>query len=177
MQPSLIKSNKKYYTYVLSHLGIFDFFDFFIKFDHDLITKLKEKPNLQPFPLKTMITNNKYFFFGCEKFNDAYYVSTNLYKVFLLYILEQCEKCKYTFLPINLYKINESFSSYGAFNIGWLGFYSMLNIRYFSEKYISSPYGLYENRWGDQQFFIPTLFGFNFNDYSFFCKNTFLCTY
>ena len=75
-----------YYTYVLSHLGIYDFFDFFIKFDHDLITKLKNKPNLQPFPLKTMITNNKYFFFGCEKFNDAYFVSTNLYKVFLLYI-------------------------------------------------------------------------------------------
>ena len=166
-----------YYAYVLSHLGIFDFFDFFIKFDPDLITRLKNKPNLQPFPLKKMIKNNQYFFFGCEKFNDSYFVSTNLYKVFFLYLLEQSEKCKYTFLPTNLYKYNESLCSFGVFNIGWLGFYSMLNIRYFSEKYISSPDGLYENRWGDQQFFIPTLFGFNFYNYSYFSKNTFLCSY
>ena len=166
-----------YYTYVLSHLSIYDFFDFFIKFDYDQIKNLKSKPNLEPFPLKKMIRKKKYFFFGCELFYDEYFVSTNLYKLFLLYILEQNEKCKYTYLPINLYKIPESICSPGAINIGWLGFYSMLNIKYFSESYISFQPGLYENRWGDQQFFIPTLFGFNFNQYSYFSRKTFLCSY
>lgn len=166
-----------YYAYILSHLGIFDFFDFFVKFDHDLIKRLKKKPTFQPFPLKKMIMNNKYFFFGCKLTNDAHFVSTNLYKTFFLYILRQKEKCNYAKLPLNLYKYGETISSPGAVNIGWLGFYSMLNIRYFSEQYISSPYGLYINRWGDQQFFIPTLFGFNFSRFSYFTKNTNLCSW
>ena len=80
-----------YYAYILSHLGIFDFFDFFVKFDHDLIKRLKKKPKFQPFPLKKMIMNNKYFFFGCKLKNDAHFVSTNLYKTFFLYILRQKE--------------------------------------------------------------------------------------
>ena len=84
---------------------------------------------------------------------------------------------KYSILPKNLYKYEESIISPGAVNICWLGFYSMLNIRYFSEEYISAPYGLYKNRWGDQQFFIPTLFGYGFSNFSYFNKNTYLCTW
>jgi len=166
-----------YYTYAPSHLGIFDFFDFFIKFDHDLIKDLKRRPNLEPFPLKKMIKNNNYFFFSCQFRNDAHFVTTNLYKVFLNFILRQQDKCKYAVLPINLYKYDEKISSVGAVNICWLGFYSMLEIRHFSEEYLSSSFGLYQNRWGDQQFFIPTLYGFNFKKFSYFNKNTFLCSW
>lgn len=77
-----------YYAYVPSHLGIFDFFDFFMKFDHDLILKLKNNIQFEPFPLKKMITNNKYFFFGCKFIHDAHFVITNLYKTFFLFLLK-----------------------------------------------------------------------------------------
>ena len=166
-----------FYGYAPSHIGLFDFFDFFIKFDHDLIKKLKNKPKLEPFPLKKMIKNNKYFFFGCKLKYDSYFVTTNLHKTFFSFVLKQNDKCNYSILPKNLYKYEESIISPGAVNICWLGFYSMLNIRYFSEEYISAPYGLYKNRWGDQQFFIPTLFGYGFSNFSYFNKNTYLCTW
>ncbi len=90
-----------------------------------------------------------------------------------MFILKQKEKCKFTVLPINLYKYQESINSPGALTICWLGFYSMLNIRYLSEEYLSAPDGLYKNRWGDQQFFIPTLYGFNFKKYSYLTTNTY----
>jgi hypothetical protein len=48
-----------YYAYAPSHIGLFDFFDFFLKFDHDLLRSIHKKPNLEPFPLKKMIKNNK----------------------------------------------------------------------------------------------------------------------
>lgn len=166
-----------YYAYAPSHMGIFDFFDFFLKFDHDLLKHLDKRPNLEPFPLKKMIRNNNYFFFSCQFGYDVHYVTTNLYKVFLTFVLRQQDKCKFTVLPINLYKYNESLNSAGAVNICWLGFYSMLEIRLFSEEYLSASFGLYQNRWGDQQFFIPTLYGFNFKDYSYFNKNTYLCSW
>ena len=166
-----------YYTYAPSHLGIFDFFDFFLKFDFDLIKNLSRRPNHKPFPLKEMIKNNKYFFFSCQFKYDSNFVTTNLYKVFLTFILRQQDKCKYTVLPVNLYKYNERISAVGAVNICWLGFYSMLEIRLFSEEYLSASFGLYQNRWGDQQFFIPTLYGFNFKDFSYFNKNTYLCSW
>lgn len=166
-----------YYSYVPSHAGIFDFFDFFIKFDFDLIKKLHKMPNLESFPLKKMIKNNNYFFFSCRFRHDADFVTTNLYKTFLMFILRQYDKCDYTVLPINLYKYKETISEVGAVNICWLGFYSMLEIRLFSEEYLSVSYGLYKNRWGDQQFFIPTLFGFNFENYSYFNDNTYLCSW
>lgn len=141
-----------YYAYAPSHIGLFDFFDFFIKFDIDLIKKLKNKPFQESFPLKKMILNNKYFFFGCRLRYDEFYVTTNLYKSFFLFILKQKDKCGYTVLPINLYKYQESFSAQGAVNICWLGFYTMLQIRYFSEEYISASYGIYKNRWGINNF-------------------------
>lgn len=166
-----------YYAFAPSHMGIFDFFDFFIKFDYDLINKLKKRPNFEPFPLKKMIKNNNYFFFSCKFKYDSYFVTTNLYKTFLTFILRQQDKCKYTVLPINLYKYNEKISEIGKVNICWLGFYSMLEIRLFSEEYLSVSFGLYQNRWGDQQFFIPTLYGFNFKDFSYFNKNTYLCSW
>ena len=166
-----------YYSYIPSHLSLYDFFDFFIKFDHDLSSKLKKKKFFEPFPLRKMILNNKYFFFSCKFKNDARFVTTNLYKTFFMFNLKQSDKCNYTILPINLYKFNESLSSVGAINIGWLGFYSMLEIRYFSEEYLSAHDGLYENRWGDQQFFIPTLYGFNYGNYSYFSKNNYLCSW
>ena len=166
-----------YYAYAPSHIGLFDFFDFFIKFDFDLIHKLKNKPYHEPFPLKKMIENNNYFFFSCVFLNDENYVTTNLYKSFFLFALKQMDRCNYTVLPINLYKYEESISAPGGVNICWLGFYTMLEIRFFSEEYISAPYGLYTNRWGDQQFFIPTLFGFNFNNFSYFNNNTYLCSW
>ena len=166
-----------YYAYAPSHIAIFDFFDFFIKFDMDLIKKLKNKPFQEPFPLKRMIANNNYFFFACRFFHDARFVTTNLYKTFLLFSLKQKKKCDYTVLPINLYKYEETISAQGAVNIGWLGFYTTTQIRFFSEEYISASYGLYTNRWGDQQFFIPTLYGFNYNNYSYFSKNTYLCSW
>lgn len=166
-----------FYAYVPSHLGLFDFFDYFIKFDHDQIKKLEKKLDIEPFPLKKMITENKYFFFSCRLRHDAGYVSTNLYKTFLMFILKYKDKCNYTVLPVNLYKYKETISEVGAVNICWLGFYSMLVIRLFSEEYLSVPYGLYKNRWGDQQFFIPTLFGFNFKNFSYFNKNIYLCSW
>ena len=124
-----------------------------------------------------MIKNNKYFFFGFILRYDCSFVANNLYKTFFLFILRQSDKCNYTYLPINLYKYEETINSPGALSIGWLGFYSMLTIRYFSEEYISAPYGLYKNRWGDQQFFVPTLYGFNFSNYSYFNQNTYLCSW
>ena len=166
-----------YYAYAPSHIGLFDFFDFFIKFDIDLIKKLKSKPFQEPFPLKKMITNNNYFFYGCRFMHDAKFVTNNLYKVFFMFALKQKDKCNYVVLPINLYKYEESISAQGAVNICWLGFYTMLEIRFFSEEYISASYGLYKNRWGDQQFFIPILYGFNYNNYSYFSKNTYLCSW
>lgn len=166
-----------YHAYAPSHIGLFDFFDFFLKFDHDLIYKLNKSSSLEPFPLKKMIRNNKYFFFSCHFKNDRNYVTTNLYKTFFTFILKQQDKCKYTALPINLYKYKETISEVGAVNICWLGFYSMLQIRLFSEEYLSSSFGLYENRWGDQQFFIPTLYGFNFTYFSYFNKSTYLCSW
>lgn len=166
-----------YYAYVPSHVGLFDFFDFFLKFDHDLIKKLKNKQSFEPFPLKKMIQNNNYFFFGCKFRHDAYFVTNNLYKAFFMFSLRQTDKCKHTILPVNLYKYQESISSPGAVNICWLGFYSMLYIRLFSEEYLSAPYGLYKNRWGDQQFFIPTLYGLNYRNKSYFNKNTYLCSW
>lgn len=166
-----------YYAYAPSHLGIFDYFDFFIKFDHDLINILKREPTFEPFPLKKMIENNKYFFFSCFLMNDANFVTTNLYQSFFLFSLKQNEKCNYTVLPINLYKYKESLAGHGKVNICWLGFYSMLQIRYFTEEYLSASYGLYKNRWGDQQFFVPTLFGFGFQNFSYFNNNTYLCSW
>ena len=170
-------AGSNFYAYAPSHIGLFDFFDFFIKFDMDLIKKLKNKPFQDPFPLKKMILNNKYFFFACRFMHDAKFVTTNLYKSFFMFALKQKDKCNYVVLPINLYKYEESISAQGAVNICWLGFYTMLEIRYFSEEYISASYGLYKNRWGDQQFFIPTLYGFNYNNYSYFSKNTYLCSW
>jgi hypothetical protein len=166
-----------FYAYAPSHLALFDFFDFFIKFDHDLIGKLQQTKLLQPFPLTKMIRKNKYFFFACYFMNDADFVTTNLYKTFFSFSLKQYDKCNYTILPKNLYKYKETLSAIGKVNICWLGFYSMLNIRYFSEEYISAPDGLYKNRWGDQQFFIPTLFGYGFRDFSYFNKHTYLCSW
>jgi hypothetical protein len=166
-----------YYAYVPSHIGLFDFYDFFVKFDHDQIKMLKYNPTFEPFPLKYMIKNNNYFFFGCSLNKDASYVTTNLYKTFFLYVLKQNEKCKFSILPNKLDKFNETVNSPGAFNIAWLGFYSMLNIRYFSEEYISTPDGLYQNRWGDQQFLIPTLFGFDFSNFSYINNNTYFCSW
>ena len=166
-----------YYAYILSHIGLFDFFDFFLKFDHDLINHLNKSSVFEPFPLKKMIRNNKYFFFSCQFINDAHFVSTNLYKTFFTFSLRQQDKCKYTILPINLYKYNETISAFGAVNIGWLGFFSMLEIRLFSEEYLSSPFGLYNNRWGDQQFFIPTLYAFNFKNFIYFNRSTYLCSW
>lgn len=166
-----------YYAYAPSHIGLFDFFDFFIKFDHDLIEQLHKKKNLEPFPLKKMISDNKYFFFSCSFKHDEHFVTTNLYKTFFMFILKYNDKCNYTTLPINLYKFNETISSVGAVNICWLGFYSMLEIRLFSEEYLSASYGLYKNRWGDQQFFIPTLYGFNFKNFSYFNTKTFFCSW
>jgi hypothetical protein len=84
-----------YYAYVPSHIGLFDFYDFFIKFDHDQIKMLKYNPALDSFPLKYMIKNNKFFFFGCSLNIDESFVTTNLYKTFFLYVLKQNEKCKY----------------------------------------------------------------------------------
>lgn len=158
-------------------MGIFDFFDFFLKFDHDLIKSLIKRPNLEPFPLKKMIKNNNYFFFSCKFRYDSNFVTANLYKTFLTFILRQQDKCKHTILPINLYKYDEKISAVGIVNICWLGFYSMLEIRLFSEEYLSASFGLYKNRWGDQQFFIPTLYGFNFKNFSYFNKNTYLCSW
>ena len=166
-----------YYAYAPSHIGLFDFFDFFIKFDFDLIKQLKNTPFQEPFPLKKMITNNNYFFFACRFMHDARFVTNNLYKSFFNFALKQKDKCNYTVLPINLYKYEENLSAQGAVNICWLGFYTILEIRLFSEEYISASYGLYKNRWGDQQFFIPTLYGFNYNNYSYFSKNTYFCSW
>lgn len=166
-----------YYSYIPSHLSLFDFFDFFIKLDHDLTNVFKNTPIYESFPLKKMIEDNKYFFFGCSFMEDAHYITHNLYKTFFMFSLRQKNKCKYTILPTNLYNYDESIMARGAVNICWLGFYSMLEIRYFSEEYLSAPYGLYENRWGDQQFFIPTLYGFNYNNYSYFNKITYLCSW
>lgn len=166
-----------YYAYAPSHIGLFDFFDFFLKFDHDLIYRLNKSSNLEPFPLKKMIRENKYFFFSCQSGNDASFVTTNLYKTFFTFILKQQDKCKYTILPTNLYKHQETLNAVGAVNICWLGFYSMLQIRLFSEEYLSVSFGLYQNRWGDQQFFVPTLYGFNFKDFSYFNKSTYLCSW
>ena len=166
-----------FYSYVPSHIGLFDFFDFFIKFDHDLIKKLRNKPSFESFPLRKMILNNKYFFFGCKVSIDAYFVTNNLYKNFFMSLLRQIDKCNYTVFPKNLYKFEEIITSPGAVNICWLGFYSMLEIRFFSEEYLSASYGLYKNRWGDQQFFIPILFGFNYKNLSYFNKNTYLCSW
>ena len=123
-----------------------------------------------------MIENNNYFFFGCLFMKDPYYITNNLYKTFFMFSLRQQDKCNYTILPTNLYKYDESIISRGAVNIGWLGFYSMLQIRYFSEEYLSAPYGLYNNRWGDQQFFIPILYGFNYENFSYFNNNIYLCS-
>ena len=147
-----------------------------MKFDHDLIYKLSNKTNFEPFPLKKMILLNKYFFFGCKFIHDAYFVSTNLYKTFFTFLLKYSNKCKFSILPKNLYIYEESISAPGKVNICWLGFYSNLQIKLFSEYYISVPYGLYQNRWGDQQFFIPILYGFNFNNFSYFNSNTYLCS-
>jgi len=167
-----------YNAFAPSHIGLFDFFDFFLKFDHDLIYRLNNKiPNLEPFPLKKMIRNNQYFFFSCQFRYDERKVTINLYKTFFTFILKQQEKCNYAVLPINLYKYDEALSEVGNVNICWLGFYSMLEIRLFSEEYLSVPFGLYQNRWGDQQFFIPTLYGFNFKDFSYFNNNTYLCSW
>lgn len=166
-----------FYSYVPSHVGIFDFFDFFIKLDHDLLKELKNKPKFEPFPLKKMISNNKYFFFSCFFMHDAHFVTTNLYKTFFMFVLKQSDKCNFTILPKNLYKHEESISAHGRVNICWLGFYSMLEIRLFSEEYLSQPNGLYKNRWSDQQFFIPTLYAFNFENFSYFSKNTYLCSW
>ena len=124
-----------------------------------------------------MIENNNYFFFGCSFKKDAKYVTNNLYKTFFMFSLRQKEKCRYTILPTNLYKYEESIMARGALNICWLGFYSMLQIRHFSEEYLSAPDGIYENRWGDQQFFIPTLYGFNYQNYSYFNSSIFLCSW
>ena len=165
------------HTFVPSHMGLFDFFDFFLKFDHDLVYKLNKRPNLESFPLKKMIKNNQYFFFSCQFRHDERKVTTNLYKTFFTFILKQQEKCKHAAFPINLYKYDETISEVGAVNICWLGFYSMLEIRLFSEEYLSVPFGLYQNRWGDQQFFIPTLYGFNFKNYSYFSNSTYLCSW
>ena len=85
-----------FYAYAPSHIGLFDFFDFFMKFDHDLIKLMKNKPTFEPFPLRKMIRNNNYFFFGCKLNYDALYVTTNLYKTFFMFILKQKEKCKFT---------------------------------------------------------------------------------
>ena len=46
-----------YYAYAPSHIGLFDYFDFFLKFDFDLIKKLRYTPFQEPFPLKKMISN------------------------------------------------------------------------------------------------------------------------
>ena len=148
-----------------------------MKFDHDQIKNLHKNPNLEPFPLKKMIMNNNYFFFSCKFKKDGYYVSTNLYKTFLIFVLKYKDKCNYTILPTKLYKYDESISEYGAFNICWLGFYSMLEIKLFSEEYLSAPDGLYKNRWGEQQFFLPTLYDFGFNNYSYFNNKTYLCSW
>jgi len=166
-----------FFAYAPSHIGLFDYFDFFLKFDHDLIYRLNKSSYFESFPLKKMIKNNQYFFFSCQFKYDAYFVTTNLYKTFFTFILKQQDRCKHTVLPLNLYKYNETISEVGAVNICWLGFYSMLEIRLFSEEYLSVSFGLYQNRWGDQQFFIPTLYGFNFKNFSYFNKNTYLCSW
>ena len=51
-----------FYAYAPSHIGLFDFFDFFMKFDHDLLKLMKNKPTFEPFLLRKMIRNNNYFF-------------------------------------------------------------------------------------------------------------------
>ena len=88
-------AGSNFYAYAPSHIGLFDFFDFFIKFDLDLIKKLKNKPFQEPFPLKRMIINNNYFFFGCRFMHDARFVTTNLYKSFFMFALRQKDKCNY----------------------------------------------------------------------------------
>ncbi len=57
---------------------------------------------------------------------DSKFVTTNLYKTFFHFALKQKDKCDYTVLPINLYKYEESIIAHGAFNIFWLGFYTIL---------------------------------------------------
>ena len=94
-----------YYSYIPSHLSLFDYFDFFIKFDHDLTKQIKKKPIYDSFPLRKMIENNNYFFFGCSFMKDAYYITNNLYKTFFMFSLRQQDKCNYT-IHINIWIVS-----------------------------------------------------------------------
>lgn len=132
---------------------IFDYFDFYFKYDFDLSGSI----NIKEFAFNGIKTKRWYLFGTC--FNlDSYYVCNNVRRMMLDYAkLRLCNRNL-----INLINTtNECTHLPGWFTGMWLGLYSSPEIRDFSDYYLTYQKGITQNRWGDQQFFTNSLLLFS----------------
>lgn len=135
-------------------LKIFDYFDYYFKYDFD-------KPgiiNIKEFALNN-INNNRWYLFGTCLSLDAPFICNNVKNMTLEYV--HMKKCSKNIVSAVELLTNDCIQFPGWFTGMWLGLYTSNEMRDFSNFYITYKYGIKYYRWGDQQFYVNSLLLFS----------------
>lgn len=135
-------------------LRIFDYFDYYFKYDFD-------KPgiiDIKKFALKN-IKNNKWYLFGTCLSLDAPFICYNIKNMTVEYV--HMKNCSKNIVSTIQFLTNDCLQFPGWFTGMWLGLYTSVEMKEFSEYYMNYKYGIRYYRWGDQQFFVNSLLLFS----------------
>lgn len=162
-------------VYLPFHLHIYDFFDYVGRIDIDFRNFQRKYP-LHPYDV---LLNSSIFLYGCKYTFDAPFVSVNVFKnvfMFMNQVAESCGKFYYSsnFFPNGFFP-KENGMIPGAYQVFWLGLYSSIEVKIFTQHFISFPDGIKKNRWGDQQYFLLTLALFSNKNHFFASSNNLFC--
>lgn len=149
------------YSVIPYMLKIFDYFDYYFKIDIDFKIHIPKIMNINEFSFGNY-KNSKWFLFG-TKFNaDADFVCTNVKEMILGYA--KSYNCTSNIISAIKLLTNECIQFVGYFTGMWLGLYSSIEMKQFSNFYINYKDGIRKYRWGDQQFFVNSILLFSGRD-------------
>lgn len=138
------------YSVIPFMLNIFDYFDYYFKYDFD-------KPgiiNINEFAFNN-IKPKKWYLFGTCFSLDASFICNNVKNMIIEYAV--IKKCSTNIITAIKHLTNDCIQFPGWFTGMWLGLYSSIEMKEYSNFYITYKKGIKYYRWGDQQFFVNAL--------------------
>lgn len=142
------------YSVIPYMLKIFDYFDYYFKYDFDQPGSI----NIKEFAFGNYI-KKKWYLFGTLLNLDFNVVCTNVKKMILDFV--EKKRCSKNVISAIKSLTNECIQFQGFFTGMWLGLYSSIEMKEFSNFYITYKEGIKKYRWGDQQFFVNSLLLFS----------------
>lgn len=135
-------------------LKIFDYFDYYFKYDFDKLGYI----NIKNFAFGNY-KENKWYLFGTCISEDSKFVCSNVKQMILDYVVMR--NCSENIISAIQILTNECIQFPGWFTGMWLGLYSSQEMKDFSNYYVGYSKGIKYYRWGDQQFFLNSLLLFS----------------